>query len=199
MVREGEPSFGPSRPVEAAAGTEGVELRLQPGGALTVTASHRGEQMSANFTAVASQFISSQGYGRKPRAEQRFSGLGLGMYVVTATTEDGLIGILPRFNLSTPGDQTVDVPLAPSGTVRIRNAGPHRYLNCGVNIDGIAVFAGTAMAGGEEVFHLPPGPARIQLAAYDHTSTEVPRPKLFEEVHEVVIVARDEVVIDVTR
>jgi hypothetical protein len=195
----GEPSYGPSAAVRAEAGAEGVELRLQPGGALTVTASFGGEQVSANFTATATSYLSAQGYGGKPTPEQRFVGLGLGTYVVTATTKDGLIGILPQFALAAPGDQTVDVPLEASGTVRIRNNGPHRYLNCNVTYGGTYVFAGTAMAGGDEVFHLPPGPARVRLNAYDHSSTEVPIPKIYEETRDVVVVAREEVVIDVTR
>lgn len=195
---EGEPSYGPSAAVKVEAGAEGVELRLQPGAALTVTASSGGEQVPANFTATAPSYLSAQGYGGKPTPEQRFVGLGLGTYVVTATTEDGRIGILPQFALTAPGDHAVDVPLEPSGTVRIRNGGPHRYLNCNVAIGGTYIFAGTAMAGGDEVFHLPPGPVRVRLNAYDHTSTEVPIPKLYEETRDVVIVAREEVVIDVT-
>jgi hypothetical protein len=195
----GEASYGPSVPVKAEAGTEGVELRLEPGGALTVTASLGGEPRSAKFTATGTSALSAQGFGGKATLERRFVGLGLGTYVVTATTDDGLIGILPQFALAAPGDQTVDVPLEASGTVRIRNNGPHRYLNCNVTHGDTYIFAGTAMAGGDEVFHLPPGPARVRLNAYDHTSTEVPIPKIYEETREVVVVAREEVVIDVTR
>jgi len=193
----GEPSHGPSVAVRAEAGAEGVELRLQPGGALTVTASLGGEQRAARFTATGASALSAQGFGGKATLERRFVGLGLGTYVVTATTDDGLIGILPQFELTVPGDQTVDVPLVASGTVRIRNNGPQRYLNCNVAHGGTYIFAGTAMAGGDEVFHLPPGPARVRLNAYDQTSTELPPPRLFEELRDVVVVARDEVVIDV--
>lgn len=202
-AREGEPSFGPSEPVEVEAsadtGAEGVELRLTPGASLTVTASRNGAQVPAIFTAVAAPALSAQGYGGKPTLERRFVGLGLGPVVVTATTEDGLFGVLAPYELGAPGEQTVDVPLAPSGRVRIQNAGPHPYLNCAIGIGGHDVFAGTALAGGEEVFHLPSGPARVRLSAFDTNSTEVPLPRLFDETHEFTVVADEEVVIRVPR
>ena len=96
-------------------------------------------------------------------------------------------------------EQTVDVPLAPSGRVRIQNAGSHPYLNCVVALGGVDVFAGTALAGGEEVFHLPSGPVRVRLSVFDASSTEVPRPRLFDETHEVTVVAGEEVVVRAPR
>ncbi len=202
-ARAGEPSLGPSAPVDVVVDTEteteSVELRLTPGAALSVTASRNGTPVEAQFTAASTSVVSAQGYGGKAALERRFVGLGLGPLVVTATTQDGSIGILAPYDISAPGEHRVDVPVAPSGRVRIQNAGPHPNLNCIAAIGGIDVFAGNALAGGEEVFHLPSGPARLRLSAFDRSSTVVPPPRIFDETHDVLIVAGEEVVIRVPR
>lgn len=197
FVQPGDPSFGPSAPVQVEAGTADVVLRLQPGCTLTVTASRNGERVPAWFTAVAAPSLSAQGFYGQAAQERRSVGLGLGSYVVTATTNDGFVGVVAPYELVSAGDHTLDVPLVPSGRVRIRNRGPHRHVNCVASVRDNDLFAGTAPAGGEEVFHLPAGPARIRLSVFDDGSSEQPRPRLLDDVREVVVLAGEDVWIDV--
>lgn len=93
----------------------------------------------------------------------------------------------------------VEVPLVERGTIRVHDEGPPPHLQRSVQRHDATPRAGTAVSGGDEVFHVSPGRATVRLVVFDRTAETSPPTRVHDEQREVVVVAGEEIRIDVER
>jgi hypothetical protein len=151
-----------SRRVEASAGDEGVELRLQHGGMLsgTVVDGATGMPCAARLT------LSCTVDGR-PRSETggsdddgtfRVQGLAEGTYDLTACAGDSRCGVLRGVSVAGGKDATdLAVTLSRGATLRLGYAGKSGYLFYEVRCNGVLIRGDGVAAGEKKETAVPAG------------------------------------------
>lgn len=187
--------------VHAIAGDRGVRLQFNPGANLKLHAVDRatGDPVEAIYASAVVGKRYSMILSGDVSEHRQFDHRPLGVHVAIATTPDGRAGLVEGIVLTAYETRDVEIPVQAGGFVRVRYTGPEPYLQCGVWRSGVAIARDTATSGGDALFTLPPGRMTVELRVYDRTSDERPVPLLFDESRDVVVVAGEEIVIEIRR
>lgn len=157
--------YSDSKVVEAWPGQEPVLLKLQQGGTLAgrfIDAS-TGEECRATLTTscVATghwsiRFVAVSGFSE--------SGLAPGLYNLTATTSEGLIGVLRNVEVETRGAvEGLEIRLNPGAKLWVRYTGSKEYAWYTVFSDGAQIASDSMHSGTTALETVPHGTVVVRL------------------------------------
>lgn len=182
-------------PVTVGGATEELVLRLRLGGSLAGIAldDGTGDPVPANIVLTAAEGRTAWSRSGE-ESEFEFGGLLPGHYHLTATTQDGRIGILNDFEVEAGvARRRLEVFLVPGGFVRVGYDGPGEVGNYEIEVDGARIATDGLYSGTRARCVVPPGKVTVAFRVIDRTSAVRPFPVLFEERRTVEVDAGEEV------
>ena len=191
----GAARFGPSAPVTAPAGARDVVLRVSAAAALSgrVLAPEGAQLLHANLLVNRSDGavpLEDLSLRRLFGPSFEITGLSAGVWGLSVTTPEGLVGVLGGINLS-PGQRREDLVLRlePSAELRVRDElrGPLSGCMISVHTDGACVGWDGVQTGATAVFRVPGGRLRVLATRGATTVRELVLDVLAGEVVEIVL------------
>ncbi|MCP3918520.1 MAG: carboxypeptidase regulatory-like domain-containing protein [bacterium] len=195
----GAKTWRASEPLDVEAGTEGVELRLQLGGSVTVRlvdpATGAALAGSASIHSVGGKGYRSVHAGNS--TEFVLGGLATGLYHVIGTSKDGRIGALRDIQI-TEGHELgpFDVHVERAGSVRVLYTGPAEYASYTLEQSGVKFGMEGVRSGTSESTASPAGSVTVHLDVRPGTTDANGEPTKIQRSQTVVVAAGSETIVE---
>ena len=153
-------AHAPSLQVEVRSGTEDVELRLQAGAKISGRLIAADGQSLPGQVSIARRAVEGGGVWMAQARANGFTmdGLDAGTYDVSAATSDGRVGVVRGIALGAGEIRTdVNVAVVPGGSVRVRHAGPARFVSISVLSNDVVVATDGVELEASRTFSAPVG------------------------------------------